>query len=73
LAAERRRSNGVARRYVPKTYNNRRLLRIVFGTVVSAALTAVILFLLLFFVLENYYVDGRLDIPWLLEEQITAD
>ena len=55
-------------RYVPKTYNNRRLLRIIIGTVVSAALTAVILFLLLFFVLENYYVDGRLEIPWLVEE-----
>ena len=58
----------MGRRYVPKTYNNRRLLRIVIGTVVTAALTAVILFLLLFFVLENYYVDGRLDIPWLVEE-----
>ena len=58
----------MARRYVPKTYNNRRVLRIVFGTVISAALMAVILFLLLFFVLENYYVDGRLDIPGLTDE-----
>jgi len=63
----------MGRRYVPKTYNNRRLLRIIFGTVVSVALTAVILFLLLFFVLENYYIDGRLDIPWLVEEPIAAD
>ena len=63
----------MARRYVPKTYNNRRLLRIVFGTVVSAAVTAVVLFLLLFFVLENYYVDGRLEIPWLAEEPLSAD
>ena len=63
----------MGRRYVPKTYNNRRLLRIVFGTVVSAALTAVILFLLLFFVLENYYIDGRLDIPWLMEEPVSVN
>jgi len=63
----------MARRYVPKTYNNRRFFRIVFGTVVTAALTAVILFLLLFFVLENYYVDGRLDIPWLADEPISVD
>ena len=63
----------MGRRYVPKTYSNRRLLRIVVGTIVSAALTAVILFLLLFFVLENYYVDGRLEIPWLAEEPIITD
>jgi len=49
------------------------LLRIVVGTIVSAALAAVILFLLLFFVLENYYVDGRLEIPWLAEEPLSAD
>ena len=63
----------MGRRYVPKTYSNRRLLRIVVGTIVSAALAAVILFLLLFFVLENYYVDGRLEIPWLAEEPLSAD
>ena len=63
----------MGRRYVPKTYSNRRLLRIVIGTVLTAALTAVILFLLLFFVLEDYYVDGRLDIPWLADEPIAVD
>jgi len=65
----------MARRYVPKTYNNRRLLRIIFGTVISAALTAVILFLLLFFVFENYYdrVEGRIDIPWLADEPLSSD
>jgi len=63
----------MSRRYVPKTYNNRRLLRIVFGTIISAALTVVILFLLLFFVLENYYIDGRIDIPWLMDEPLSLD
>ena len=63
----------MGKRYVPKTYNNRRLQRIIFGTVVSVAVTAVVLFLLLFFVLESYYVDGRLDIPWLIDEPISAD
>ena len=63
----------MARRYVPKTYNNRRLLRVIFGTVVSAALAAVILFILLFFALENYWVDGRLEIPWLMEEPAQTD
>ena len=63
----------MSRRYVPKTYNNRRLLRIVLGTVISVAVTAVVLFLLLFFVLENYYIDGRLEIPWLIDEPISAD
>ena len=58
----------MGRRYVPKTYNNRRLLRVIFGTVVSVALAAVILFLLMFFVLEHYYDGDRLDIPWLLDE-----
>ena len=58
----------MGRRYVPKTYNNRRLLRIIFVSAISVALSALILFLLLFFVLENYYVDGRLEIPWLTED-----
>ena len=63
----------MARRYVPKTYNNRRLLRIILGTVVSVVVTAVVLFLLLFFVLENYYIDGRLEIPWLIDEPVSAE
>jgi len=57
-------------RYVPKTYNNRRALRIIFGTVIALALSLVILFLVLFFILGNYVEDGRLDIPWLLEETV---
>jgi len=55
----------MGKRYVAKTYNNRRALRIIFGVVVFVALAAVIVFLLLFFLLENYFVDGRLDLPWL--------
>ena len=59
-------------RYVPKTYYNRRLLRIVFRTVVAVALAAVALFISLFFGLQKYIVpsvDGiRLEIPWLMDE-----
>jgi len=63
----------MSKRYVPKTYNNRRLLRILFGSVISVLLAAVILFVLLFFWLQMYQVpsaDGgvRLEIPWLAEE-----
>ena len=54
-------------RYVPRTYKNRRLLRFIFGAVVFMILAAVIIFLLLFFVLENYFVDGKLDVPWLVD------
>ena len=62
----------MARRYVPKTYNNRRVLRIIFWTIFSVVVSAVALFLLLFFLLERYVVyipDGgvRLEIPWLMD------
>jgi hypothetical protein len=63
----------MGKRYVPKTYNNRRLLRIILGTVITVSLAAVVIFLLLFFALENYWVDGRLEIPWLAEEMAPAD
>ena len=52
-------------RYVPKTYNNRRILRVIIGTIITIALSAVILFLILFFIFQTYVVDGRLEIPWL--------
>jgi len=55
-------------RYVPKTYNNRRALRIILGTIATIAVSAVVLFLMLFFILQRYEVDGRLEIPWLTEE-----
>ena len=45
-------------RYVPKTYNNRRGLRIIVSAVISIILSAVILFLVLFFLLDSYVVDG---------------
>jgi len=59
-------------RYVPNTYNNRRVLRIILGTITTIALSAVILFLLLFFLLQRYENDGRLEIPWLTEETTPA-
>ena len=58
----------MGKRYVPKTYNNRRVFRVILGTVTSVALAAVILFLLLFFGLKRYEKDGRLEIPWLMDE-----
>jgi len=48
-------------RYVPKTYNNRRVLRVIVGTVLTIALSSVILFLVLYFVLRNFVVDGQLE------------
>ncbi|MCL2227469.1 MAG: hypothetical protein FWB97_07570 [Oscillospiraceae bacterium] len=57
----------MGKRYVPKTYNNRRLLRIVLGTAVSFLVVVVVLFLLLFFLLEGYFEDGRLIVPWLTD------
>ena len=67
-------------RYVPKTYNNRRLLRIIIRTVVFVSLSVMILFVALFFFLRDYYVtkeDGtqRLEIPWLmdLEESTSSE
>jgi len=55
-------------RYVPKTYNNRRGLRIIIGVITAIALSVVILFLILFLILQGYVVEGRLEIPWLLDE-----
>ena len=63
-----------SKRYVPKTYNNRRALRVILGTISTLALSFVILFLVLFFVLSRYVEDdGQLVIPWLIDEPaITA-
>ena len=52
-------------RYVPKTYNNKRGLRIIVGVFATLALSVVIIFLILFFVFQNYVVDGRLVHPLL--------
>ena len=58
----------MGKRYVPKTYNNRRAFRIISWSVISVALAAVVVFLLLFFGLRSYEVEGRLVIPWLINE-----
>ena len=59
-------------RYVPRTYNNRRLLRFTFAAVVSVALAALVMFLALFFGLRRYETrtpDGQtvLEIPFLMQ------
>ena len=59
-------------RYVPKTYNNRRLLRILINTVITIIVSIIVLFLALFFILRNYVVDGVLEIPWLVEEEVAS-
>lgn len=68
----------MSKRYVPKTYNNRRALRILLGAVISTALAAVVIFISLFFWLSMYQVpsaDGgvRLEIPWLMDEGSILD
>ena len=61
------------KRYVPKTYNNRRVLRILIRTVVAVFVILIIVFVSLFFGLRKYVVysaDGmiRLEIPFLMDE-----
>jgi len=68
----------MGRRYVPKTYKNRRVLRFIFGSITFVALAAVILFLILFFALQNYvvhYPDGtvRLEHPWIMDDSASSD
>jgi len=68
----------MSKRYVPKTYNNRRALRMLFGAVIFAAVACVVLFISLFFWLQIYQVpsaDGgvRLEIPWLMDEADAMD
>jgi len=53
---------------VPKTYNNRRVLRLIIGMGITFALSVVILFLSLFFIFSGYVVDGQLIIPWLMDD-----
>ena len=64
-------------RYVPKTYYNQRIIRIIVRVVITVSLAVVIIFIALFFSLKNYVVynpDGtlRLEIPWLMDEQTTT-
>ena len=68
----------MSKRYVPKTYNNRRALRMLLGAVIFAAVACVVLFISLFFWLQIYQVpsaDGgvRLEIPWLMDEADAMD
>ena len=65
-------------RYVPKTYNNRRILRIIVRTIISVVFVSVILFILLFFGLRQYEVpvEGggiRLEIPFLMDDPSAAE
>ena len=60
-------------RYVPKTYNNKRILRVILGTVTTIALSAVIIFLVLFFILARHVDEGQLNIPWLTGEVTTTE
>ena len=64
------------KRYVPKTYNNRRFLRIIVRTVVTVSVAVLVLFIVLFFWMYPYYMtmdDGtqRLVLPWLVDEPAT--
>jgi len=69
----------MGKRYVAKTYNNRRLLRWALWTAVSIALAAVVMFVLLFFWLQIYQVPNidesgiRLEIPWLMDDAALTD
>ncbi|MCL2426373.1 MAG: hypothetical protein FWD05_08550 [Oscillospiraceae bacterium] len=60
-------------RYVPKTYNNRRILRIIVNIVITVIVSVIVLFLTLFFILESHVVDGELEIPWLVEDEVEDD
>jgi len=59
-------------RYVPKTYNNRRILRIIVNTVLAVIVSFIVLFIALFFIFQSYEVDGELEIPWLAEDEVTS-
>ena len=64
-------------RYVPKTYKNRRIWRIIVKIFLALVITCAVLFVSLFFGLKKYIVytpDGlRLDIPFLADSADTAD
>ena len=59
-------------RYVPHTYKNRRVTRILLRVVVGVVIATVILAVSLFFGMRRYIVytpEGlRLEIPWLQED-----
>ena len=51
------------RRYVPKTYKNGRVLRVILGVIIAVVFAAVILFMVLFFSLREYFDGERLNWP----------
>ena len=67
------------RRYVPKTYYNRRVIRMILKIILSVALAAAILFITLFFWLKDKYMqinpDGtiKLEIPLLMDDKTLDD
>jgi len=60
------------RRYVPNTYNNRRLLRIIINTIITIIVSIIVLFLALFFIFSNYWEDGELNMPLFDEDEVTS-
>ena len=64
-------------RYVPRTYNNRRLLRIIIGIILSSAIALAVLFIALFFGLQVHIVatpEGPvLEIPFLMDDPPPID
>lgn len=59
-------------RYVPNTYNNGRVLRIIINVVITIIVATIVLFLTLFFVFESYFVDGELVLPWEAEDEAAS-
>jgi len=67
----------MSKRFVAKTYRNRRVLRIILAAVIFAALALVVTFLLLFFMLDDYVVPNtdrhtvRIEHPFFTHEPPT--
>jgi len=61
------------RRYVPKTYKNRRVLRVILGVIIVVLLAAVILFVVLFFSLRGYFDGERLNWPPVREDDAAGE
>ena len=64
-------------RYVPRTYNNRRVLRIIIGIILSSAIALILLFVSLFFGLQQHVVSTPegpvLEIPFLMDDPPPVD
>jgi len=55
---------------IPRTYRNKRPLKIILTALLSLVIVFVVLTVVLFFGLMKYYdkTSGQLDIPWLTQE-----